>query len=82
MPKPPVQTAVVATEEKEVVAEANSVTYRAIKITYTVASVTLALVLVLVLFAESYVRADALTSESGLEFSTTEFSALVSHFLQ
>lgn len=82
MPKPPVQTAVVATEEKEVVAEADSVTYRAIKITYTVASVTLALVLVLVLFAESYVRADALTSESGLEFSTTEFSALVSHFLQ
>jgi hypothetical protein len=81
IPKRPLPTTVVAGGSSEAVVEVGNVSYRAIKITYTIASAALALVLVMVLFAESYVRADALTQEFGLEFSTTSFSALVSHFL-
>ncbi|OGG70153.1 hypothetical protein A3I99_01910 [Candidatus Kaiserbacteria bacterium RIFCSPLOWO2_02_FULL_45_11b] len=82
MPKRTEPAAVVATEAPQVAIKADDVFYRTIKITYALASASLALILVLVLFSESYVRADALSLESGLEFSTTDFSALVSHFLR
>jgi len=80
----PVRTAadtVVSAETTEVFIESDTASYRAVKIAYTVASGALAVILLLVIFAESQIRADALTQESGLEFSTAAFSALVSNFL-
>lgn len=81
MPKRPAPVAVVATEVTETSVETESGLYRAVKITYTLASVSLAIALFMVLFAESHVRADALSQESEIEFSTDSFTALVSNFL-
>lgn len=82
MAKRPAPMTVTTTEVAETSLETEDGLYHAVKVTYTVASISLAAILFMVLFAESHVRANALSQESEIEFSTESFTALVGHFLR